>query len=100
MTDWRDAIANEAHHATEHPLVADVIAELLDNLGLAPGGLPEYGIQKVAHYAAMVSRAQTLGIDPDLMRLSNEEATSLQLELAAQAVADGVPVHLIEGDGR
>ena len=98
MSDWKNAHANEANRAIEHELVEDVIAELLDNLGIADGGLPAYGIRKVARYAAMVARAQALGFDPNLLRLSNSEATSEQLRIAAEAVRLGIPTHMIEAD--
>ncbi len=44
------------------------------DLGVTGQALPEYGIAKVANYAAQVARAQALGFDPDLLRLSDEEA--------------------------
>ena len=97
--DWRDRLVAEADKALEHQLVRDVMAELRENLGVSDTGLPAYGIAKVAHYAAVVARAQAFGFDPDLLRLSNEEATSEQMRLAAELVLKGVPVHMIEVDG-
>ena len=97
-SDWKSLHANEADRAVGHELVEGVVAELLDNLGIADGGLPAYGIRKVAHYAAMVARAQALGFDPNLLRLSSKEATSEQLRVAAEAVRLGIPTHLIGGD--
>lgn len=96
MNEWKNTHANQAQTAVSHALVEGVIEEFMDNIGIADQGLPSYGVRKVAHYAAMVARAQALGFDPDLLRLSNSEATSLQLELAAQAVSSGVPTHMLE----
>lgn len=98
MTDWKNDHANAASASIKHELVEGVIEEFMDNIGLADTGLPAYGIRKVAHYAAMVARADALGFDPNLLKMTNSEATSHQLELAARAVALGIPTHLIEGD--
>ena len=73
MSDWKLQHANEAEKALEHDLVKYVMEELLDNLGLTGQALPAYGVRKVAIYAAQVARAQALGFDPELLRLSNEE---------------------------
>jgi len=97
-TDWKNDHANAANASIEHELVEGVIEEFMDNIGLADKGLPAYGIRKVARYAAMVARAHALGFDPNLLRMSNSEATSHQLDLAARAVALGIPVHMIEAD--
>lgn len=94
--DWKNQHANEPSASIKHQLVENVIEEFMDNINLADKGLPAYGIRKVAHYAAMVARADALGFDPNLLRMSNEEATSHQLELAARAVVAGVPVHMLE----
>lgn len=96
MTDWKDAHANAASNSIEHPLVEQVIEEFMDNIGLADSGLPAYGIRKVALYAAQVARAHALGFDPELLRATPEESTSHQLDMAARAVLEGIPVHMIE----
>lgn len=98
MADWKQAIANQAEQATQHPIVQNAVKELLDNLRLPDGGLARYGIEKVAHYAATVARAQGLGLDPDLLRLTPEEANSEIWRAAAAAVASGVPVHIVGDD--
>lgn len=100
MSDWKDAHATAASTSIEHPLVEGVIEEFMDNIGLADSGLPAYGIRKVALYAAQVARAHALGFDPELLRATPEEATSRQLDLAARAVLEGIPVHMIEVDRR
>lgn len=98
-SDWKNEHANQASASIKHELVEGVIEEFMDNIGVADKGLPAYGIRKVAHYAAMVARADALGFDPNLLRMSNEEATSHQLDLAARAVLAGVPVHMLDLDG-
>lgn len=95
--DWKQHHANEADRVLAHPLVEQVMAEFADNMGFELSGLPKYGLAKVAHYAAMVARAQALGFDPELLRLTPGEATSEQLRLAAEAALLGVPVHMIDG---
>lgn len=95
-TDWKNEHANKASASIKHELVEGVIEEYLDNLGIEDKGLPAYGIRKVARYAAMVARADALGFDPNLLRMTNEEATSHQLDLAARAVLAGVPVYMLD----
>lgn len=82
--------------ALDHELVVDVIAELLDNLNVSRDSLPAYGVRKVARYTAAVARAQALGFEPNLLRMTSDEARSHQLELAAEAALLGIPVHLID----
>lgn len=94
--DWKEKHANEASTSIKHDLVEGVIEEFLDNVGIADKGLPAYGIRKVAYYAAMVARADALGFDPNLLRMTGQEAASHQLDLAARAVLAGVPVHLLD----
>ena len=98
INEWKQTHVKAADTTLAHPLVAEVMAELRGNLGVSDKGLPAYGIAKVAHYAAQVARAQALGFDPNLLRLSNEEADSQQLLLAAEATLRGIPVHLLTGD--
>lgn len=90
--DWKTRHVKESEKAVAHELVQGVMAELRDNLGVSDTGLPAYGIAKVALYAAQIARAQALGFDPDLLRLTESEATSEQLRLAAEAVFSGIPV--------
>ena len=97
MSDWKQAHANAADRTIEHPLMRAVMAELRANLGVSDNSLPAYGIAKVAHYAAQVARAQALGFDPDLLRMSADEAHSEQLRLAAEATVLGIPVHMLNG---
>ncbi|MFP7833113.1 hypothetical protein [Marisediminicola sp. LYQ134] len=95
--DWKDHHANEAAKALDHPLVEDVINELAENLGVDPEkGLPAYGMRKVALYAAQVARAQTLGIDPEALRMTPDEANSHMLALAAEATFKGIPTYMLD----
>lgn len=95
MSDWKQCHANESEKAVDHEMVAYVRGELAENLGVTGQALPEYGIRKVALYAAQVARAQALGFDPELLRLSDEEADEHALRLAQIAVEAGKPVWLI-----
>lgn len=101
--DWKQAHANACDRALEHDLVTGVIDELMDNIRSnfgerAAGALTKYGVSKVAMYAAQVARAQALGFDPNLLRMTAEEAASDQLRLAAEAAVAGVPVTMISPD--
>lgn len=100
MSEWKQAHADAADLTVAHPIVERVMAELRSNLGMSGDGLPAYGIAKVAHYAAQVARAQALGFDPDLLRMTAEDATSEQLRLAANAALLGIPVHMLDGGAR
>ncbi len=96
MNDWKQKHADEASASIKHELVEGVIEEFMDNINLADTGLPAYGIRKVAHYAATVARAHALGFEPNLLRMTGDEASSEQLKLAATAVTLGVPVHMLD----
>jgi hypothetical protein len=98
VSDWKKVHANAAEAALRHDLVKGVMAELASNLGVAGQPLPEYGIAKVASYAAQVARAQALGFDPNLLRLSDAEADADLLAIARKAVETGSPTWVIRGD--
>lgn len=96
--DWKTAHANESCKALDHDLVSGVIDEQMGNIG-SDSALVRYGLTKIAMYAAQVARAQALGFNPDLLRLSSEEANEEQLKLARAAVAAGKPVLRIDEGG-
>jgi hypothetical protein len=103
--DWKRHHANEAEKAHEQPLVQSAVEEFIDNMkrnhGVDPSeGLPSYGLHKVLATAMIVARAEALGFDPELLRLSRTEATEQQLRLAQMAAEQGKPVWAIEaGEG-
>jgi hypothetical protein len=94
--DWKQHHADESEKAVMHPLVQGVIAEQRRNLGIQEGTLRDLALFKVATYAAQVARAQALGFDPELLRLTAEEANEQMLDMAARASEMGVPVWVIE----
>lgn len=96
VSGWKQAHARQAARALGHELVRDVMEELRVNLRAPEGGLEVYGIAKVASYAAQVARAQALGFDPDLLRLSDEEADEEILKIARQAAESEVPVWVVD----
>ncbi len=99
--DWKNEHANAASHAWNHPMVTEVIKEYAANMGFDPDkGLPAYGALKIAMYAAQVARAQALGFDPELLRLTEDEANRAQMERAAAMVFAGVPTIVVELDHR
>lgn len=100
-TDWKQHHANEAEKAFDQPLVKEVIEEFVGNMKSnyavdLSDGLPHYGLMKVAMYVASVARAEALGFDPNLLRLSPTEATEAQLRLAQMAAELGKPVWVLE----
>lgn len=58
---------NAADAAVSHPIVQDVVDELLGNLGMRGDSLALFGITKVASYAAQVAFTQANSIDPDAL---------------------------------
>lgn len=96
MAEWKSAHMDASGKAVDHELVVGVIEELIENLGVGLDGLPAYGIRKVARYAAAVARAQALGFDPNLLRITADEHRTYALELAEKAALLGIPVHIIE----
>ena len=97
--DWKIDHANASEKALEHDLVKGVVEEFADNMGFKLEGLPKYGLMKVCGYVAQVARAQALGFDPDLLRMSDEEADAQMLKKARMAVAAGKPVLRIDESG-
>jgi hypothetical protein len=98
MSNWKTHHANEANKALEQPLVKEVMQEFADNMRFELRGLPQYGLTKVALYAAQVARAQALGFDPELLRVSEEEADQHALRVAQIAAESGKPVWVIVSD--
>lgn len=94
----KQAFVNDAEQAVVHPLVLQVMEEFADNMGFELKGLPKYGLMKVASYTATIARAYALGIDPDVLRHTPEEANSALLRKAARMVYEGVPTIVIEGE--
>jgi hypothetical protein len=90
--NWKDHHANESGKALDHDLVREVMDEYAKNMGFELEGLPRYGLMKVAMYAAQAARAQALGFDPDLLRMSDGEADEQMLQLAEAAALAGKPV--------
>jgi hypothetical protein len=98
MSDWKQQHANEAEKALDHALVKNVIEEQMQNLG-TDNALVRYGLTKIAMYAASVARAQALGIDPDELRHTPEEARASLQARARAAVGAGVPTLLVDERG-
>jgi len=67
----KQEFSNEAEKALDDPLVQRVMEEYADNMGFRLTGLPRYGLVKVAFHAAVVARAQALGILALTLRISN-----------------------------
>lgn len=99
MTDWKREHANASEHAIKHPLVQSVMQEFLRNIHAENGALERYGLTKVASYAAQVARAEALGIDPEALRMSNEELGEHQRVLIEMAYRAGKPVIIVAPEG-
>lgn len=95
--DEKRQMAEAASEACGHPIVAETIVEYAANMGIT-GGLPLYGLHKVAAVAAQVARAEALGIDPNDLLLDAEERAAAALAFTEQAVAQGVPVIAVDPD--
>lgn len=98
MNDWKQHHANEAEKALENEMVQDVLTEFAKNMGFERDGLPEYGLCRIVSYVAQVARAEALGFDPHLLRMSDEEADEQGLRMAQIAAEAGKPVWLIASD--
>jgi len=96
MADWKQHHCSEARRVFESELVREVMEEFAGNMRFELKGLPEYGLRKVVMYAAQVARAQALGFDPELLRLTAEEADAEILRFAEAAALSGKPVWAIE----
>ena len=96
-SDERQAFANQAERALTHDLVKNVIEEAILNHGEKP--LLRYSLMKVAMYTATVARAQALGIDPDELRNTPDEAEAQGLARARAFVAAGKPAFRFDESG-
>lgn len=92
----KNSFADAAYAAVDHPTVRQAMEEYAENMRFELSGLPAYGLEKVARYAAMVARCQAVGVDPDEMRLTPAESRSALLHKAADLVYEGIPTMLIE----
>lgn len=67
----KQAFADEASKAADHPIVQNILDEARDNLSRnhkVSADIVEWQVAKVANVVAQVARAQALGIDPDELR--------------------------------
>jgi len=96
MSDWKQHHADEAEKALDNEMVQNVLTEFAGNMGFERDGLPEFGLMKIVSYVAQVARAEALGFDPYLLRMTDEEADEQGLKLAKIAAEAGKPVWVIE----
>lgn len=95
---WKKDFANESEKAYLHPIAQDVIQEFLGNIGKSDAdAVVRYGIRKVCGYVAQIARAQALGLDPEVLRLSDEEAAEHMAMVLKIALDVGKPVIVVEG---
>ena len=102
--DWKQKHANDAEKALKHEMVERVMHEFADNLKHNPdvaaagwnSALFRYGIKKVGSYVAQVARAEALGIDPELLRATDEGISEHRRRLIEAAVGAGKPVIVVE----
>lgn len=98
-TNWKRQHAIDSERAAEHPLIEDALTEFARNMGFERKGLPEYGLLKIVATVAIVVRARTLGFDPELLRLTPEEANERLQAKARAMVAAGIPTLRVDRDG-
>jgi hypothetical protein len=101
MNNWKQDFANDAEEALFHALVKEIRDEFVDNIKRNYGidlsqGLPSVGLNKTMMAVALVARAQALGVDPDLLRLSSEEASAEIIAMARRLHEAGKPVLVVE----
>ena len=104
--DWKRKHANDAEKALDHEIVKRALEEFEDNLRHNPAvaakafdsALFRYGFRKCLSYAVSVARAEALGVEPEALRMSPEEVTERQMELAKMAVEAGKPVWVVGAD--
>lgn len=95
--DWKEHHANEAGKALDNEMVQHVLTEFAGNMGFKRAGLPEYGMTKIVLTVAAIARAEALGFDPELLRLTPGEADEELLKKARIAAESGKPVWVIGG---
>lgn len=83
--------------ALQHDLVLGVIHEQMINLNVVGQPLPEYGLRKIAAYAAQVGAAIVLGEDPADLRCTPEEVREYQQRLVQLAREAGAAVTVSDG---
>jgi hypothetical protein len=93
--DWKQAHANEAEQYAQHEMVESALSEFAMNMGFERKGLPEYGLLKIVSYVAQVVLAGARGFDPELLRMTPEEATEAQLRLMRAFQEAGKPVVVV-----
>lgn len=98
MSDWKQHHADEAEKAWENEMVQNALTEFAGNMGFKREGLPEFGLSKIVSYVAQVARAEALGFDPYLLRMSDAEIDASMLRLAEIAAKAGKPVWAIGED--
>jgi hypothetical protein len=96
-SDWKNAHANDANAFAEHELIEDVLTEFASNMGFERKGLPEYGLQKIVRYTAQVVLARARGIDPDRLRMTDDEWMESQRRLMNVFLEAGKPVTVTDG---
>lgn len=95
--DWKQQFANEVDKAIAHPITQEAIDELLFNLRSSRNRMEYYGLLKICNVVGHIARAQALGIDPETLRMTDDEASEVVRD-RIRAVADaGNPVIVVDG---
>lgn len=97
--DEKKALANAADGSIKHPFVQEIMDEFALNMGFRREGLPAYGLNKVARYAAIVARCEALGIDPEAMAMDDGEEAEFARMVIDAAVDAGKPVFVVVANG-
>lgn len=94
----RQEFANETEKAIFHPITERAIEELLFNLNKDQSSMEYYGIIKLCNTVGQVARAQALGIDPEILRMSDAEAQEAMLQMVNVFAANGGKVIVVAED--
>lgn len=69
----KEDIAKDADAAINHEFVLNAMKEFASNMDFSLDGLPKYGLMKIAHITASVAIACERNIDPEDLRITQEE---------------------------
>lgn len=82
--------SNEAEKVLKAPELLEVMEEFAGNMGFELKGLPAYGLNKIAFHAAVLARADALGIPISDLKMTSDEAQDQQIDLIKRVSAPPV----------
>ena len=95
---WKRDHANLAEQYAKHEMIEDVLSEFASNMGFERKGLPEYGLSKIVMYVSQIVLARARGIEPEMLRMDDDEFSEHQRRLLEIVLAADKPAFII-GNG-